>query len=63
MRLPCVIGLMLMPLTGVFGPDNVLTPQEKAQGWILLFDGKTLTGWDSANPSTGGSGGGKAGGA
>ena len=24
---------------------NVLTPQEKAQGWILLFDGKTFAGW------------------
>jgi len=25
--------------------ENVLTAQEKAQGWILLFDGKTFTGW------------------
>lgn len=32
----------------LFGADNVLTPQEKAQGWILLFDGQTLNGWDSA---------------
>jgi hypothetical protein len=27
------------------GPDNQLTPEEKAAGWILLFDGKTLEGW------------------
>src|ERR1043165_9825641 len=24
---------------------NTLTPQEKADGWKLLFDGKSLTGW------------------
>src|SRR5262249_934815 len=25
--------------------DNELTPQEKADGWRLLFDGKSGTGW------------------
>jgi hypothetical protein len=25
---------------------NTLTPQEVRDGWILLFDGKTLSGWD-----------------
>jgi hypothetical protein len=25
--------------------DNQLTPQEKAEGWRLLFDGKTTDGW------------------
>jgi hypothetical protein len=29
---------------------NVLTAQEKAQGWQLLFDGKTLEGWHSSAP-------------
>jgi Domain of Unknown Function (DUF1080) len=25
--------------------ENVLTPREKAEGWRLLFDGKSLEGW------------------
>jgi hypothetical protein len=29
---------------------NTLTAQEKAQGWQLLFDGKTLNGWHSSAP-------------
>ena len=31
--------------------ENVLTAQEKAQGWQLLFDGKTLNGWHSQAPA------------
>src|SRR5262249_37332276 len=33
--------------------DNELTAAEKAAGWILLFDGKTHTGWmtSSQKPS------------
>jgi hypothetical protein len=30
-------------------PDNALTPEEKAAGWILLFDGKTLDGWKTSS--------------
>lgn len=30
--------------------DNVLTPEEKKAGWILLFDGSTLRNW--RNPAT-----------
>jgi len=29
---------------------NVLTAQERAQGWRLLFDGKTLAGWHVSVP-------------
>lgn len=31
--------------TGANAGDNSLTPAEKAQGWISLFDGRTLSGW------------------
>lgn len=30
---------------------NILTPKEIADGWILLFDGKTTFGWTSPNDS------------
>src|SRR4051812_49082678 len=29
------------------GTPNTLTPDEKAAGWQLLFDGRSLTGWDA----------------
>ena len=32
---------------------NMLTATEKAAGWRLLFDGKTLTGWHGLGYKTG----------
>jgi hypothetical protein len=32
---------------------NTVTVQEQAQGWQLLFDGKTLKGWHSSAPAQG----------
>lgn len=32
--------------------DNTLTSQEKAMGWRLLFDGKTLDGWACTSPGS-----------
>jgi hypothetical protein len=49
--------LALIALVWLAGPtfagDNELTAEEKAAGWLLLFDGKTLDGWmtSSGTPS------------
>ena len=32
-------------------PDNTLTEAEKRDGWILLFDGKSYTGWMNSDRS------------
>jgi hypothetical protein len=44
MRIACVL------IASAFAPfaaaaDNALTDAEKKDGWVLLFDGKTLEGW------------------
>jgi opacity protein-like surface antigen len=36
---------ILSAMTAQAAEKNVLTAQEKAEGWQLLFDGKTLDGW------------------
>ena len=42
------IALILLPTTAM-AADNELTPEELDDGWISLFDGKTLFGWKNAN--------------
>jgi len=46
------LGLLLISSQS-WAADNVLSEQERKQGWILLFDGKTLSGWmtSSQKPS------------
>jgi hypothetical protein len=45
---PFIFLALLAPMTAraaAAAADNELTPQEKADGWRLLFDGKTGDGW------------------
>src|SRR5256885_6911540 len=53
-RIPLAVFTWLLWTAAVFGQNmNSLTAQEKAQGWQLLFDGKTLNGWHSSAPAEG----------
>jgi hypothetical protein len=49
----CLVCLAAARCSAARAEDNALTPQEQKEGWILLFDGKTLDGWmtSSRQPS------------
>jgi hypothetical protein len=52
---------LLLSSATLFGQTmNTLSPPELAQGWQLLFDGKTLAGWHVSAPAQGGGRGGPA---
>jgi len=42
--IPTILCLLLAA-SATCAADNELTDKEKADGWLLLFDGKTLDGW------------------
>jgi hypothetical protein len=42
------MSLLLAVLLCV-GTDNALTEKEKAEGWVLLFDGESLKGWTTSS--------------
>src|SRR5215510_11761003 len=39
------LWLLLLAASTLSAADNALTDQEKKDGWLLLFDGKTHSGW------------------
>ena len=47
MRMTLLVLVLAIVGFPVFGADNILTENEKQEGWILLFDGQTTKGWMS----------------
>jgi alpha-3'-ketoglucosidase len=51
-----IITMFVGPLMGgavqIGQVDNVLSPAEKEAGWLLLFDGKSLSGWQTSSGQT-----------
>jgi hypothetical protein len=43
--LALIFSLVMCSAMTVVAADNELTPEEKSDGWQLLFNGKDLTGW------------------
>lgn len=48
MRCAYAITVLVLCSAPVTASDNELTEKEKADGWVLLFDGKTLDGWTTS---------------
>ena len=49
LRSMLAIAAFSLATTASLAADNELTAQEKADGWQLLFDGKTLDGWQTSS--------------
>ena len=48
----CLMLLLTLAGSLAAAADNELSEAEKQQGWILLFDGKTLDGWITSDKKT-----------
>jgi hypothetical protein len=51
-RIVCSLALLAASVWAADSVPNTLTPQERSDGWILLFDGKTMQGWDDPRAKT-----------
>ncbi len=54
-KILALIAPILTAMIGFAQQPNTMTPQEKQQGWVLLFDGKTTKGWHTYLRDTAGS--------
>ena len=48
----CMTVLLSVWAVDSFAQDNQLTAKEQKQGWVLLFNGRDLTGWTSVGKET-----------
>jgi len=48
MKTTAIALAILLTAAHTFAADNQLTEQEKRDGWILLFNGKSLDGWTTS---------------
>ena len=46
-KLSFILFIFFFPSIAFCQTPNTLSPQEQADGWQLLFDGKDLKGWHS----------------
>ena len=54
-----LVAVMMLPMMSFAAalnggvPDNQLSQEEKRNGWLLLFDGKTTSGWQTSDDKPG----------